>query len=197
MVRESPRNRFPVCPAAPAGGRGRFRTLIIGGVWCRTWRTSRCSPSGRAGIAIGKAAIIVTVRVPSDTRKGRRQEETGQFGTTRRELLAMADRLRSWQVERAGMEVRSPPASHSPSASTPAHRTRIRQATSTRLRRELPTRIALAKPRKGSHQQPKPHDGKLRPRQALRNLSEPNDEYSYPVGDHGFRKGGSAEQLVL
>jgi hypothetical protein len=57
-----------------------------------------------AGIDIGKAAVMVTVRVPSDTRKGRRQEETRQFGTTRRELLAMADWLRCWQVERAGME---------------------------------------------------------------------------------------------
>ena len=57
-----------------------------------------------AGIDIGKAAVMVTVRVPSEARKGGRQQETREFGTTRRELLALADWLRSWQVEKAGME---------------------------------------------------------------------------------------------
>ena len=57
-----------------------------------------------AGIDIGKAGVMVTIRVPSDTRKGGRQQETREFGTTRRELLALADWLRAWQVERAGME---------------------------------------------------------------------------------------------
>ncbi len=57
-----------------------------------------------AGIDIGKKMIMVTVRVPSETRKGGRQQETREFGTTRRELLALADWLRCWQVEKAGME---------------------------------------------------------------------------------------------
>ena len=57
-----------------------------------------------AGIDIGKAGVMVTVRVPSETRKGGRQQETREFGATRRELLALADWLRAWQVERAGME---------------------------------------------------------------------------------------------
>jgi transposase len=57
-----------------------------------------------AGIDIGKAAVMVTVRVPSDTRRAGRQQETREFGTTRRELLALADWLRCWQVEKAGME---------------------------------------------------------------------------------------------
>jgi transposase len=57
-----------------------------------------------AGIDIGKAMVMVTVRVPSEARKGGRQQETREFGTTRRELLALADWLRTWQVERAGME---------------------------------------------------------------------------------------------
>ena len=57
-----------------------------------------------AGIDIGKATIMVTIRVPSETRKGGRQQETREFGTTRRELLALADWLRAWQVEKAGME---------------------------------------------------------------------------------------------
>ena len=57
-----------------------------------------------AGIDIGKKMIMVTIRVPSDTRKGGRQQETREFGTTRRELLALADWLRASQVEKAGME---------------------------------------------------------------------------------------------
>ena len=57
-----------------------------------------------AGIDIGKATVMVTIRVPSETRKGGRQQETREFGTTRRELLALADWLRAWQVEKAGME---------------------------------------------------------------------------------------------
>jgi transposase len=57
-----------------------------------------------AGIDIGKAEVMVTIRVPSETRKGGRQQETRKFGTTKREVLALADWLRAWQVERAGME---------------------------------------------------------------------------------------------
>ncbi len=57
-----------------------------------------------AGIDIGKAAVMVTIRVPSESRKGGRQQETREFGTTRRELLALADWLRCWGVEKAGME---------------------------------------------------------------------------------------------
>jgi transposase len=57
-----------------------------------------------AGIDIGKASVVVTIRVPSDSRKGGRAQETREFGTTMRELLALADWLRCWQVEKAGME---------------------------------------------------------------------------------------------
>jgi len=60
-----------------------------------------------AGIDIGKATVMVTIRVPSDARKGGRQQETREFGTTRRELLGLADWLRCWQVEKAGMEATS------------------------------------------------------------------------------------------
>ena len=48
-----------------------------------------------AGIDIAKAGIEVAVRVPSDTTAGRRQQETRFFRTTRKELLALADWLRS------------------------------------------------------------------------------------------------------
>ena len=56
-----------------------------------------------AGIDIGKQAVMVTVRVPSGT--------AGEAGHRRpgvrhhaRQLLELADWLRSWGVERAGME---------------------------------------------------------------------------------------------
>jgi transposase len=42
-----------------------------------------------AGIDIAKAGIEVTIRVPSDTRRGGRQQETRSFGTTRSQLLEL------------------------------------------------------------------------------------------------------------
>ena len=60
-----------------------------------------------AGIDIGKRTVMVTVRVPSESRRGGRQQETREYGTTRRQLPDMSDWLRSWGVERAGMEATS------------------------------------------------------------------------------------------
>ena len=57
-----------------------------------------------AGIDIGKKSVMVTIRVPGDTRKGRRQQETREFRATRAGLLELADWLRCWQVTKAGME---------------------------------------------------------------------------------------------
>src|SRR6516225_6408941 len=57
-----------------------------------------------AGLDIAKAEVEVTIRVPSDTTAGRRQQETQTFGTTRKELLALAGWLRCWGVTKAGME---------------------------------------------------------------------------------------------
>jgi transposase len=57
-----------------------------------------------AGIDIAKAGIEVTIRVPGDTRRGGRQQETRSFRTTRKDLLALADWLRCWQVTKVGME---------------------------------------------------------------------------------------------
>ena len=48
-----------------------------------------------AGIDIGKQSVMVTVRVPSGTRRGGRAQETREFGTTRRQLLELADWLRT------------------------------------------------------------------------------------------------------
>ena len=57
-----------------------------------------------AGLDIAKAEVEVTIRVPSDTTPGRRQQETRTFATTRAELESLADWLRSWGVTTAGME---------------------------------------------------------------------------------------------
>ena len=56
-----------------------------------------------AGIDIGKASVFVTIRVPSEAREGGRQQETREFGTTRRNCwhwrtgcAAGAWRKRAW-----------------------------------------------------------------------------------------------------
>ena len=59
------------------------------------------------GIDIGKAGLVATIRVPSDRDPARRMQETRSFGTTRREVLALADWLRSWQVPAVVMEATS------------------------------------------------------------------------------------------
>ena len=56
------------------------------------------------GIDIGKAGMVATIRVPSGDNPARRASETRSFGTTRREVLALADWLRCWQVPAVVME---------------------------------------------------------------------------------------------
>jgi transposase len=56
------------------------------------------------GIDIGKAGMVATIRVPSDANPARRAQETRSFGTTKREVLALADWLRCWQVLAVVME---------------------------------------------------------------------------------------------
>jgi transposase len=56
------------------------------------------------GIDIGKAGMVATIRVPSDKDPARRAAETRSFGTTKREVLALADWLRCWQVPAVVME---------------------------------------------------------------------------------------------
>jgi transposase len=56
------------------------------------------------GIDIGKAGMAATIRVPSDANPARRAAETRSFGTTKREVLGLADWLRSWQVPAVVME---------------------------------------------------------------------------------------------
>ena len=57
-----------------------------------------------AGLDIAKAEVEVTIRVPSGTGTGRRQQETRTFRTTRSELLTLTDLLRCWGVTKIGME---------------------------------------------------------------------------------------------
>jgi transposase len=56
------------------------------------------------GIDIGKAQLVATIRVPSDRDPARRAAETRTFGTTKREVLALADWLGCWQVPAVVME---------------------------------------------------------------------------------------------
>jgi transposase len=56
------------------------------------------------GIDIGKAQLVATIRVPSEKDPARRAAETRSFGTTKREVLALADWLRCWQVPCVVME---------------------------------------------------------------------------------------------
>jgi transposase len=56
------------------------------------------------GIDIGKAGMVATIRVPSDNDPARRAAETRSFGTTKKEVLALADWLRCWQVPAVVME---------------------------------------------------------------------------------------------
>jgi transposase len=59
------------------------------------------------GIDIGKAGMAATIRVPSDKDPARRMSETREFGTTKREVQALADWLRCWQVPAVVMEATS------------------------------------------------------------------------------------------
>ena len=56
------------------------------------------------GIDIGKAGLVATIRVPSDRDPARRMQETRSFGTTKKEVLTLADWLRCWQVPAVVME---------------------------------------------------------------------------------------------
>ena len=59
------------------------------------------------GIDIGKAGLVATIRVPSDRDPARRSATTAASAPPDGEVLALADWLRCWQVERAGMEATS------------------------------------------------------------------------------------------
>src|ERR1039457_3599587 len=90
-----PRARGPdfLLPPAPANDRVRNRCLSP---WEPPMQDAQDEPlfvQRVAGPGIAKAGVEVTIRVPSDTSPGRRQQETRAFGTTRRELESLADWL--------------------------------------------------------------------------------------------------------
>src|SRR6266516_838171 len=60
-----------------------------------------------AGLDIAKTGVEAAIRVPGDTRPGRRQQQTRTFGTTRSGLESLADWLRCWGVAKLGMEATS------------------------------------------------------------------------------------------
>jgi transposase len=56
-----------------------------------------------AALDVGKARVEACIRVPG-TRAGRRAQEIRSFGTTKPEILALADWLRCWGVRHVAME---------------------------------------------------------------------------------------------
>ena len=60
-----------------------------------------------AALDIGKAELMCCVRVPSETRPGRRRQEVRPYSTMTRSLLLLADRLVELGVTRVAMEATS------------------------------------------------------------------------------------------
>lgn len=71
----------------------------------------RDEPVGLVGrvcaIDIGKAGLVACVRVPHETRPGRRLQEVREYGSATPALLGLADWLRCQQVELVAMEATS------------------------------------------------------------------------------------------
>ena len=57
-----------------------------------------------AALDLGKAALEACVRVPHQSRPGRRLQEVRGYATTTAALLALADWLHSWGITRVVME---------------------------------------------------------------------------------------------
>ena len=60
-----------------------------------------------AALDIGKAEVVVCVRVPSPNQPGRRAQDIATYSTMTRSLLRLADRLRELGVTRVVMEATS------------------------------------------------------------------------------------------
>jgi len=58
-------------------------------------------------IDIGKAGLVVCVRVPHPTRPGRRAQEVREYATAMPSLLRLADWLHRLQIELVAMEATS------------------------------------------------------------------------------------------
>ncbi|MEU6722051.1 IS110 family transposase [Nonomuraea sp. NPDC046802] len=60
-----------------------------------------------AALDIGKSMLMACIRVPHEDKPGRRLQEVGEYATTTRSLLALADRLRCQGVTLVAMEATS------------------------------------------------------------------------------------------
>jgi transposase len=60
-----------------------------------------------AALDIGKAALTACIRVPHETKPGRRCQEVHEYATTTRALLELADHLRCQGVTLVVMEATS------------------------------------------------------------------------------------------
>ncbi|NBE98009.1 IS110 family transposase [Nonomuraea sp. KC401] len=60
-----------------------------------------------AALDIGKSTLMACIRVPHEDKPGRRLQEVGEYATTTRSLLALADRLRCQGVTLVAMEATS------------------------------------------------------------------------------------------
>src|SRR6185437_16006584 len=98
---------FPLAPGSPGGTSLQGQQLVKGGRRVQEVSDEPLYRDRACGIDIGKAGMVATIRVPSDKNPARRAAETRSFGTTKREVLALADWLRSWQVPAVVMEATS------------------------------------------------------------------------------------------
>jgi hypothetical protein len=57
-----------------------------------------------AALDVGKAQLEACIRVPAEKNPARRAQEVRSFGTTKKEILALADWLRCWGVHHVAME---------------------------------------------------------------------------------------------
>lgn len=60
-----------------------------------------------AALDLGKASLMACIRVPLEGKPGRRRQEVGEYATTTRSLLELADHLRCQGVELVAMEATS------------------------------------------------------------------------------------------
>ena len=78
------------------------------------------------------AGVEVTIRVPSETRRGGRQQETRSFRTTRKDLLALADWLRCPLSRPVFLQARAVEVGFEPTEGLPPHTLSRRAPSATR-----------------------------------------------------------------
>src|ERR1700734_1886587 len=91
-------------PQAPADGRALIISRLAQESDVQDVKEEPLFVERACGLDIAKAEVEATIRVPSVTHPGRRQQESRTFGTTRNELLALADWLACWKVTKVGTE---------------------------------------------------------------------------------------------